>query len=129
MHVCICVPGWLGETYEGGKVPGGSEPNSDDPSGLRVLSWNPRIMHYRRFLSEDECDHLMNTARPRLKRSDVADSLTGVQKLSDVRTSSGMFFQRAEDTVVQRIEERIAMVTMLPSGNAEGMQILHYGVS
>lgn len=86
-------------------------------------------MHYRRFLSEDECDYIRNTATPRLQRSNVADSLTGQQKLSEVRTSSGMFFERGEDKVVKRVEERVAMVTMLPAGNAEGMQVLHYGVS
>eukprot|EP00878_Enallax_costatus_P040156 GHUV01046158.1.p1 GENE.GHUV01046158.1~~GHUV01046158.1.p1 ORF type:complete len:377 (+),score=28.70 GHUV01046158.1:346-1476(+) len=121
--------GWLGETYVGGKHPDSTGSSSDDPSGLQVLSWEPRIMHYRRFLSEDECNCLMNTARPRLKRSDVADSLTGQQKLSDVRTSSGMFFERGEDAVVRRIEERVAMVTMLPVDKGEGMQILHYGTA
>lgn len=75
-----------------------------------------------------ECDHLMKAAKPKLARSGVADSLTGVHRMSDVRTSSGMFFQRGEDSVVRRVEERVAMVTMLPAGNAEGMQVLHYEV-
>lgn len=53
----------------------------------------------------------------------------GVHKMSKVRTSSGMFFARAEDVVVKRIEDRVAAWTMLPSGNAEGMQVLRYVVS
>lgn len=127
-HLICLSAGWLGETYTGGKHPSSTDSN-DDPSGLRVLSWEPRIMHYRRFLTEDECDYLMKTAKPRLKRSSVADAVTGQHKQSEVRTSSGMFFDRGEDEVVKRVEARVAMVTMLPVGNAEGMQVLHYGVS
>lgn len=40
-----------------------------------------------------------------------------------------MFFNRAEDEVVKRVEERVAAWTMLPHGNAEGMQVLRYVVS
>lgn len=53
----------------------------------------------------------------------------GVQKFSRIRTSSGMFYARAEDEIVKRIEDRVATWTMLPPGNAEGMQVLHYAVS
>jgi hypothetical protein len=53
----------------------------------------------------------------------------GVHKTSKVRTSDGMFFARAEDAVVKRIEDRVAAWTMLPAGHAEGMQVLRYVVS
>ena len=60
----------------------------------------------------------------------AADMMSaGVHKLSKVRTSSGMFFGRAEDPVVKRVEERVAAWTMLPAGHAEGMQVLQYVVS
>jgi prolyl 4-hydroxylase len=39
-----------------------------------------------------------------------------------------MFFRRGQPELVKRIENRVAMVTMLPEGNAEGMQVLHYEV-
>eukprot|EP00775_Hariotina_reticulata_P011903 gene11903-12047_t len=97
-----------------------------DRSGITVVSWDPRIFHYRRFLSDEECDHIWNKAQPRLEKSGVSDVITGEQKTSKVRTSSGMFFERAEDEVIARVEQRVATVTMLPAGNAEGMQVLHY---
>lgn len=99
---------------------------ADDPSGMRIISWDPRIFHYRRFLSEEECDYLRKVATPRLAASGVSDSITGVHKLSKVRTSWGMFFNRAEDEVVKRVEERVAAWTMVPRDNAEGMQVLRY---
>ena len=46
-----------------------------------------------------------------------------------VRTSSGMFLNRGEDEIVDRIEARIAKHTAIPKENGEGLQILHYQVS
>ena len=71
--------GWLGETYEGG-ANGGNGENSNggadgdaasksagadvrvarlgpaaDATGMHIISWSPRIMHYRRFLTEGAC--------------------------------------------------------------------------
>jgi prolyl 4-hydroxylase len=38
-----------------------------------------------------------------------------------------MFFQRAENELVRRIEARIARLVNWPEENGEGLQILHYG--
>ncbi|KAJ0038024.1 hypothetical protein Pint_22384 [Pistacia integerrima] len=43
-----------------------------------------------------ECDHLISLAKSELKRSDVADNLSGESKLSEVRTSSGMFIAKVK---------------------------------
>ncbi len=48
--------------------------------------------------------------------------------LCRVRTSSGMFLNRAEDEIIDRIESRIAKYTAIPKENGEGLQILHYQV-
>lgn len=48
--------------------------------------------------------------------------------LRRVRTSSGMFLNRAEDDVIERIEARIAKYTAIPKENGEGLQVLHYQV-
>ena len=47
------------------------------------------------------------------------DSDTGAGMDSNVRTSSGTFFNRAEDEIIARIEERISLVTMLPLGTCK----------
>jgi len=54
------------------------------------------------------------------------DSKTGGSVDSDVRTSSGTFLAHAQDDVVDRIEKRIAQITMLPLENGEALQILRY---
>eukprot|EP00882_Tetradesmus_deserticola_P020801 GHRQ01022481.1.p1 GENE.GHRQ01022481.1~~GHRQ01022481.1.p1 ORF type:complete len:214 (+),score=60.29 GHRQ01022481.1:12-653(+) len=43
-----------------------------------------------------------------------------------VRTSTGTFFNKDYDEVVSAVEDRVALVTMLPKANQEGLQVLKY---
>ncbi|XVE83865.1 hypothetical protein DITRI_Ditri16bG0122300 [Diplodiscus trichospermus] len=56
----------------------------------------------------------------------VADNESGQSLESEVRTSSGMFLQKAQDEIVAGVEARIGAWTFLPVENGEAMQILHY---
>eukprot|EP00245_Coleochaete_scutata_P007187 TRINITY_DN22309_c0_g1_i1.p1 TRINITY_DN22309_c0_g1~~TRINITY_DN22309_c0_g1_i1.p1 ORF type:complete len:291 (-),score=44.96 TRINITY_DN22309_c0_g1_i1:32-904(-) len=93
-----------------------------------VLSWKPRIILYHNFLSDEECDHIVNLGRPRMEKSTVVDQDTGKSVLSTVRTSSGMFMDEADrkDPVIARIEKRIAHYSMIPYENGELLQVLRY---
>ena len=88
---------------------------------------NPNIVMFGNFLSDEECDELMAAAGPRMRRSLTADMSTGGEKLDDVRTSDGMFFQRGENALVVAIEARIARLLDWPIEKGEGLQVLHYG--
>ena len=48
----------------------------------------------------EEVAHIVAKAAPRIVRSGVVDMETGGSAISDIRTSSGMFFQRGEDPVI-----------------------------
>ncbi|TYG45977.1 hypothetical protein ES288_D11G219200v1 [Gossypium darwinii] len=87
-----------------------------DPTRVTQLSWHP----------SEECDHLITLAKDKLEKSIVADNESGDIIESEVRTSSGMFLQKAQDEVVADIKARIAAWTFLPAENGESMQILHY---
>ncbi|QCE16718.1 probable prolyl 4-hydroxylase 3 [Vigna unguiculata] len=93
-----------------------------------ILSWEPRAFIYHNFLSKEECEYLIELAKPYMVKSSVVDSKTGKSTESRVRTSSGMFLKRGRDKVVQDIEKRIADFTFIPVENGEGLQILHYEV-
>ncbi|KAG4914541.1 hypothetical protein AAZX31_19G016600 [Glycine max] len=97
-----------------------------DPTRVTQLSWSPRAFLYKGFLSEEECDHLIVLAKDKLEKSMVADNDSGKSIMSDIRTSSGMFLNKAQDEIVAGIEARIAAWTFLPVENGESMQILHY---
>ncbi|KAK6928262.1 ShKT domain [Dillenia turbinata] len=104
----------------------GSPSVTFDPTRVTQLSWRPRAFIYKGFLSDEECDHLIELAKGKLERSMVADNGSGKSIESKVRTSSGMFLSRAMDKIVAGIEARIAAWTFLPEENGEAIQILHY---
>lgn len=86
----------------------------------------PQVVVLGDFLDADECDALIAAARPRLARSLTVQTRTGGEELNPDRTSDGMFFNRGESPLVQRIEARIAALLNWPVANGEGMQVLHY---
>ena len=89
--------------------------------------YNPRVVVFGNLLTDEECDALIGLARPRLARSLTVATKTGGEEVNADRTSKGMFFQRGENELVRRIEQRIARLVNWPEENGEGLQILHYG--
>ncbi|XP_052196950.1 probable prolyl 4-hydroxylase 7 [Diospyros lotus] len=97
-----------------------------DPTRVTQISWRPRAFIYKGFLTDEECDHLIQLAKDNLQKSMVADNESGGSIESEVRTSTGMFLQKAQDEIVSHIEARIAAWTFLPAENGEAIQILRY---
>ncbi|GAB2282885.1 hypothetical protein Dimus_017419 [Dionaea muscipula] len=95
---------------------------------VEVLSWEPRAFVYHNFLSKEECEYLIELAKPHMHKSTVVDSETGKSTDSRVRTSSGTFLARGRDKTIRKIEKRIADFTFIPVEHGEGLQILHYEV-
>ncbi len=87
---------------------------------------HPRVCVLGGFLSDEECDALMALAESRLARSETVDNGTGGSEVNAARTSDGMFFERGEAPVIQRIEQRIAYFLDWPVDHGEGLQILRY---
>lgn len=86
----------------------------------------PRVVVFGDLLSHEECDELVELARPRLARSETVVNETGGSEVNTARTSSGMFFDRGENPLCARIEARLAALVNWPVENGEGLQILHY---
>lgn len=116
-----------------GAVP---EPHLDgDPS--TVFAWdrevrvvmtmeNPRVVVFGGLLSDEECDELVRLASSRLERSQTVKHDTGLSEINPARTSEGMFFQRGENPLCTRIEQRIAALVNWPVERGEGLQVLRY---
>lgn len=127
------LPGWMGE-ISSSKLWTKMDTHSDmlrsahviDPTRVIQLAWKPRAFLYKGFLSNKECEHLMELARSKLEKSMVADNDSGKSVLSEIRTSSGMFIDKGHDEIIKRIEERIATWTFLPKENGEALQVLKY---
>ncbi|MFM6985153.1 MAG: 2OG-Fe(II) oxygenase [Hydrogenophaga sp.] len=86
----------------------------------------PRVVVLADFLSAQECEALIEAARPRLARSRTVPTDTGSGDISPDRTSDGMFFSRGETSLVQRVEARIAALVHWPVERGEGLQVLRY---
>ena len=96
------------------------------PSNVVTISENgPRIQVYEHFLSDEECEYIINLGVEKgLSRSMVA-SEKNVQ--SNVRTSYGVFLTDP-DPVLRSIEERIALWAKIPVENGEPYYLLRYEV-
>lgn len=92
---------------------------------LQAMS-EPRVVVFGGLLSDEECAELIALATPRLARSLTVATKTGGEEINADRTSNGMFFQRGETALIQRIEARIAHLLQWPEENGEGLQVLHY---
>jgi prolyl 4-hydroxylase len=87
---------------------------------------NPRLVVFGGLLSADECDQMIALAQPRLTRSETVHNPSGGSEVHEARTSDGMFFDRSEHPLCDRIERRIAALVNWPLENGEGLQVLRY---
>lgn len=86
-----------------------------------VLNEEPLIVKFHNVLSDAECQALTGCASPRLERSKLAN-----KQISQIRTSSGMFFDENENPLITTIEKRVSVLMNVPIEHAEGLQVLHY---
>lgn len=93
-----------------------------------TLSERPLIVVLHNFLSSEECNHLINLARPNLQRSTVVnESSKGSGQIDARRTSQGMFLiGHHKDKILKSIEKRLSNATSFPKENGEAIQILFY---
>ena len=100
----------------------------DREVGVGFALVNPNVALLTDLLSAEECARLIHWSAGKLKRSEVVDRDSGGLQVSHVRTSAGTHFDRGENAVVQRLEQRIAALTGVPVEHGEPLQILHYQV-
>jgi prolyl 4-hydroxylase len=116
-------------------VPVPAAVGSNGPSTLQVDGQDvrvlftcllPRIVLFGNVLSPDECNALIELARPRVRRSTVVDPETGDSQLHEARTSSSTEFERGATPLLERIERRLATLVDWPYEHGEGLQVLRY---
>lgn len=94
---------------------------------FKWLSTKPRVALIPNFLSEDECDQVVNTASPNLARSQVAvrKGEEGQPTVQESRTSSQTWLS-VTSGIGQTISNRIFELTGFKPGSSELMQVLRY---
>ena len=119
-------------------VPGSPVPQPPVGDGVTVIDveghavrvlltmQHPRVVLFGGLLTDAECDAVIEEARPSLARSETVVNATGGSEVNEARTSEGMFFQRGQSPLIQRLENRIARLLNWPVKWGEGLQVLHY---
>lgn len=88
----------------------------------------PQAVLLDNLLSQQECQALTDYALHKgLTASGVVDWATGQSVSHEARTSSSVFFNRAETPLIGAVEDRLAAVTGWPVSHGEGLQVLRYG--
>jgi prolyl 4-hydroxylase len=98
----------------------------DRPVQIVMAMKEPRVIVFGGLLADEECDAIIDAAKPRLARSETVQMDTGGSEVHAARTSRGMFFERGENEVCKRVEARLARLLSWPVINGEGLQVLHY---
>jgi prolyl 4-hydroxylase len=99
---------------------------SDQAARVLMRVERPLIVALADVLTQDECQQLIELARPRLKPSTVVDPATGQDVVAPYRSSLGMFFRLRENPLIERLDRRVAEVMGLPLEHGEGFQVLCY---
>ncbi|CAK0751576.1 hypothetical protein CVIRNUC_002078 [Coccomyxa viridis] len=92
---------------------------------VELLSWKPRAFLYHNFVSPAECQHIIQEAKPMMRRSTVIGE-AGSSIQDSIRTSYGTFLLRRHDSAIARMEDRLAAWTQLPMTHQEDLQVLRY---
>ena len=94
---------------------------------LETMSLQPLVFEISNFLSIEECDHIINLAKPYMGKS-VVSHMDGDEGKADTtwRTSTTHFLTRGQTNLAKNIERRIFDATRVPITHGEGTQVLRY---
>ena len=83
-----------------------------------------KLYYIDNFLSDNECDHLIESARDRFTRSGIViGEKTGY---GDARTSNTYHFGKSQDSIIKNIENRVSAATNKSIECLESLQIVKY---
>jgi prolyl 4-hydroxylase len=91
-----------------------------------ILHDSPRVFTIDKFITDEECQHMITISKPIMKDSLVSYTTTGGK--SSGRTSKNAWIQHNHDEITQRVGEKIAKVIGMPLENAEAFQVIYYNV-
>lgn len=83
-----------------------------------------KLKHIANFLSDEECDHIINLSHDHFSRSPVL--IESVSNISPSRTSYTYFLGKSIDQVVQEIEKRAATYMGNTINHLESLQVVRY---
>jgi len=100
---------------------------------IELLSFAPRVLYVKNFLTMEECDELRRLAEPLMFRSSVSAGKNDEKEhekirdvVQDARTSDQAWLYPEKYTAARDVIARIYHLTGFAEGTAEPMQVLRY---
>jgi prolyl 4-hydroxylase len=93
---------------------------------LRTSADRPLVRHLDNVLAPHECEALMALAATRMRESDVVEASTGKGVRHEARTGSLAHLPAGLDSVIGRVERRLAQIANWPLENFEHLQCVRY---
>ncbi len=84
------------------------------------------ITVFENFISDEECDKIIELAKPNMVRSEVVTKEKDKNTISNIRTSSQVFIDKNEDPILMNLAEKVSKVTGISTDLQEQIQILNY---
>lgn len=101
--------------------------NNNDNDGLNKFGYDKnKIYEFPNFLTDEECEHIINIARPNMKKSKVICEGGVHCNKNESRTSSNTFIGDDVDPLVNDITKRISEKVGISSKHFENLQVVHY---
>lgn len=89
------------------------------------LNSSPGVYTITNFVTKEECDHMIELAKPTLIDSVVSDDKSGYK--SPGRTSKTSWIDHHHDEITTNICKKISNKVGIPIENAEKFQVVYYG--
>uniref|UniRef100_A0A8R1I1G2 procollagen-proline 4-dioxygenase n=2 Tax=Caenorhabditis japonica TaxID=281687 RepID=A0A8R1I1G2_CAEJA len=98
------------------------------PIKVEIKRFNPLAVLFKEVISDSEIEAIQELAKPKLARATVHDSATGKLVTATYRISKSAWLKAWEHEVVERVNQRIDLMTNLEMETAEELQIANYGI-
>jgi prolyl 4-hydroxylase len=115
-------------SIEESRLPAGNSIETADRSvSVTCRLRRPCVAVLSNVMNKEECDRLIELAKPRLGPSTVVDPKTGMNTVAAHRNSEGMFFRLEETPFIASLDRRVSWIMGMPVAHGEGLQVLRYG--
>ena len=97
---------------------------SNNNYSKNIININPEIYTINNFLTNEECEHIINISKNNLKNALVSSDKSGI--ISDGRTGQNTWLPHNCTNITKNISEKISNLLNISLDNAESIQVIYY---
>ncbi|KAM7437418.1 hypothetical protein ABFA07_012971 [Porites harrisoni] len=100
------------------------------PVKVEMINLDPNLYLFHDVVTDQEINHVIKLARPKLKRAVVTDTSNGNQISAEYRISQSAWLEDSDSSIINRISRRIQGMTglSLDPAHSEPLQVANYGI-